>query len=309
MDSWRRKDLLGIAELEPAEIDLVLRTAASFHEVAERPIKKVPTLRGKTVLNLFFEPSTRTRSSFEIAEKRMSADAINFSTASSSLSKGESLLDTTRNLQAMAPDVLVIRHAHPRVPHQLAARLETSVINAGDGAHEHPTQALLDAFTILQHREKLAGLRVAIIGDIEHSRVVRSNVLLLRKMGASVVISGPRTMLPTCARALGADVVYSMDEALEGADVLMMLRIQLERQSRMSIPSADEYFALFGLDRARLSRANEGALVLHPGPMNRGVEIASDVADGAASVILEQVTSGLAVRMAVLYLLAGGTGS
>ncbi|REJ84153.1 MAG: aspartate carbamoyltransferase catalytic subunit [Acidobacteria bacterium] len=303
---WQRKDLLGIAELERTEIEAVLATAASFHEVATRPIKKVPTLRGKTVLNLFFEPSTRTRSSFEIAEKRMSADAINFSTAGSSLSKGESLLDTTRNLQAMSPDVLVIRHAHPRVPHQLAARLDTSVVNAGDGAHEHPTQALLDAFTILQHREQLDGLRVAILGDIEHSRVVRSNVLLLRKMGASVVIGGPYTMMPRSAEALGVDVAYSIDEALEGADVVMMLRVQTERQSRMSIPSADEYFALFGLDRARLRRANEGALVLHPGPINRGVEIASDVADGRASLILEQVSSGVAVRMAVLYLLAGG---
>lgn len=303
--SWTARHLLGIADLSAEEITLLLDTAESFREVAERPIKKVPTLRGKTVLNLFFESSTRTRTSFEIAEKRMSADAINFGTSSSSLSKGESMLDTSRNLEAMAPDVLVVRHPHPRVPHQLAERLDASIVNAGDGAHEHPTQALLDAFTIRRHKGRLDGLRVAIVGDIEHSRVVRSNVLLLKTMGASVVVAGPRTMLPRAASALGADVAYDLEEALEGADVVMMLRIQLERQSRRRLPSVDEYFHLFGLTAARLARAKDDAIVLHPGPMNRGVEIASDVADGGRSVILEQVANGVAVRMGVLYLLAG----
>ena len=303
--SWTARHLLGIADLSADEITLLLDTAESFREVAERPIKKVPTLRGKTVLNLFFEASTRTRTSFEIAEKRMSADAINFGASSSSLSKGESMLDTSRNLEAMAPDVLVVRHAHPRVPHQLAERLDASIVNAGDGAHEHPTQALLDAFTIRRHKGRLDGLRVAIVGDIEHSRVVRSNVLLLQTMGASVVVAGPRTMMPRAATALGADVAYDLEEALDEADVVMMLRIQLERQSRRRLPSTDEYFHLFGLTNARLGRAKEDAIVLHPGPMNRGVEIASDVADGGRSVILEQVANGVAVRMAVLYLLAG----
>jgi aspartate carbamoyltransferase catalytic subunit len=303
--SWRRKDLLGIAELGADEISLVLDTAESFREVAERPVKKVPALRGKTALNLFFESSTRTRSSFEIAEKRMSADAVNFSASGSSLEKGESLLDTTRNLEAMAPDVVVIRHGHPRVPHALAARVASRVINAGDGAHEHPTQALLDAFTIRLHKGRLRGLRIAIIGDLEHSRVLRSNLLLLRTMGADVVIAGPRTLVPAGVEALGAEVVYRLEEALEGADVVMMLRIQLERQGRMRLPSTDEYFRLFGLTRQRLRLAKDDAIVMHPGPMNRGVEIASDVADGERSVILEQVSNGLAVRMAVLYLLAG----
>ncbi len=306
---WSAKHLLGIAELEANDITSILDTAESFREVASRPIKKVPTLRGKTVLNVFFESSTRTRSSFEIAEKRMSADAINFSTSTSSLSKGESMLDTARNLEAMAPDVLVIRHPHPRVPHQLAGLIDSSIVNAGDGAHEHPTQALLDAFTIRRHKGTLEGLRVAIVGDIEHSRVVRSNVLLLRKMGASVVVAGPRTMMPRHAEALGAEVAYRVEDALEGADVVMMLRIQLERQgnsgSQLLLPSTDEYFHLFGLSAERLALAKDDAIVLHPGPMNRGVEITSEVADGARSVILEQVANGLAVRMAVLYLLAG----
>lgn len=317
---WTSKHLLGIAGLSAAEIESILDTAESFREVASRPIKKVPTLRGKTVVNVFFESSTRTRSSFEIAEKRMSADAINFSASTSSLAKGESMLDTARNLEAMAPDILVVRHPHARVPHQLADLLEASIINAGDGAHEHPTQALLDAFTIRRHKKNIAGLRVAIIGDIEHSRVVRSNLLLLREMGASVVIAGPRTVMPQQAEALGVEVSYRVEEALEGADVVMMLRIQLERQgggpggggtsrrpgrSQTLLPSNDEYYDLFGLSEARLALAKDDAIVLHPGPMNRGVEIASSVADGTQSVILEQVANGLAVRMAVLYLLAG----
>jgi aspartate carbamoyltransferase catalytic subunit len=302
---WTRKDLLGIAELSAEEITLILDTAESFREVSERPIKKVPTLRGKTVVNLFFEPSTRTRTSFEIAEKRLSADSINMSTSGSSLAKGESLVDTALNLQAMAPDLIVIRHGHPGVPHMLAGRIDSGVINAGDGAHEHPTQALLDAFTIRQHKGNLEGLRVVIVGDIEHSRVVRSNIHLLTKMGASVTLAGPRTMMPVEVEKLGVDVVYTLEEAVAGADVVMMLRIQLERQSRLLFPSVKEYFNLFGLTKARLKRAKRDVIIMHPGPINRGVEIASEVADGSYSVILEQVTNGVAVRMAILYLLSG----
>ena len=304
-EGWTRKDLVGIADLSPSEIQLVLDTAESFREVSERPIKKVPTLRGKTVVNLFFEPSTRTRSSFEIAEKRLSADSLNFSSSTSSLSKGETLVDTALNLQAMAPDLIVIRHAHPGVPHMLAERVPAGVINAGDGAHEHPTQALLDALTILQHKGRLEGLKISIVGDIEHSRVVRSNIHLLDKMGAEVTLAGPRTMMPVEVEKLGVRAVYTLDEAIQGADVIMMLRVQLERQSRMAFPSTREYFNLFGLTRERLKKAKRGVIIMHPGPMNRGVEIASDVADGPYSVILEQVANGVAVRMAVLYLLAG----
>ena len=302
---WDRKDLLGIEDLSPREIELILDNAESFQEVGKRPIKKVPTLRGKTVLNLFFEPSTRTRSSFEIAEKRLSADSLNFSASGSSLSKGETITDTALNLQAMSPDLIVIRHGHPGVPHLLARKLPSGIINAGDGAHEHPTQALLDAFTIRQHKGKIQGLTVAIIGDIEHSRVVRSNILLLKKMGADVVVAGPRTMMPAAAEKLGARVCFSLEEAIENADVIMMLRIQIERQSRVVFPSVREYFQLFGLTRSRLKNAPDDVIIMHPGPMNRGVEIASDVADGPFSVILEQVANGVAVRMAVLYLLSG----
>ncbi|HKV06970.1 MAG TPA: aspartate carbamoyltransferase catalytic subunit [Thermoanaerobaculia bacterium] len=302
---WTRKDLLGVAELSPAEIELILSTAESFREVGERPIKKVPTLRGKTVLNLFFEASTRTRSSFEIAEKRLSADNINFSTSGSALEKGESLIDTAMNLQAMAPDLVVIRHGCPGVPYMLAKRIKAGVINAGDGAHEHPTQALLDAFTILQHKKRLAGLKVAIVGDIEHSRVVRSNIHLLTKMGARVAVAGPRTLMPPDVEKMGVEVAYTLKDALKDADVVMMLRVQLERQGRMAFPSIREYFQLFGLTTERLKGAKEDVILMHPGPMNRGVEIASEVADGPYSVILEQVTHGVSVRMAVLYLLSG----
>jgi len=304
-EGWTRKDLIGIEDLSVPDIQLILDTAESFREVSERPIKKVPTLRGKTVMNLFFEPSTRTRSSFEIAEKRLYADSLNFSSSTSSLSKGESLVDTALNLQAMAPDLIVIRHGHPGVPHMLAERIPAGVINAGDGAHEHPTQALLDAMTILQHKSQLEGLKVSIVGDIEHSRVVRSNIHLLNKMGAEVTLAGPRTMMPVEVEKLGVRAVYTLDEAIRGADVIMILRVQLERQSRMAFPSTREYFNLFGLTRERLKRAKRGVIIMHPGPMNRGVEIASDVADGPYSVILEQVANGVAVRMAVLYLLAG----
>ena len=302
---WQRGDLLGVAELSKTEILHVLDTAESFVEVAARPIKKVPTLRGKTVINLFFEPSTRTSSSFEIAEKRLSADNINFSTSSSSLSKGETLLDTARNLEAMAPDLVVIRHAHPRVPHALAERIAAGVINAGDGAHEHPTQALLDAFTIRRRKGRVEGLKIAIVGDVAHSRVVRSNVLCLTRLGAEVTVAGPRTMMPEEPESLGARVVYSLEEAIEGADVVMMLRVQLERQARAAFPSEREYFEFFGLTAERLRHAREDAIIMHPGPVNRGIEIASEVADGPWSVILEQVANGVAVRMAVLYLLAG----
>jgi aspartate carbamoyltransferase catalytic subunit len=300
-----RKDLLGIAELEPWEVELILDSAQTFLEVAQRPIKKVPTLRGKTVVNLFFEPSTRTRSSFEIAEKRLSSDSLNFSSSSSALVKGESLIDTALNLQAMAPDLIVIRHGHPGVPHMLAGRIDAGVINAGDGAHEHPTQALLDALTIRQNKGRLEGLTVAIVGDIEHSRVVRSNIHLLTKMGATVRVAGPRTMMPVSIETMGVEVAHTLEDAIEGADVVMMLRIQLERQGKKLFPSVREYFQLFGLTRERLKAAKRDAIVMHPGPMNRGVEIASDVADGRTSVILEQVANGVAVRMAVLYLLSG----
>ncbi len=300
------RHLLGIEGLTPEEITLILDTADGFAQVSEREIKKVPTLRGKTVVNFFVEPSTRTRSSFEVAEKRLSADSLNFSTSTSSLVKGETLIDTAKNLEAMAPDFIVIRHSEPGAPHLLSRICRSSIINAGDGAHEHPTQALLDAYTMRQHKKGLRGLRVAIVGDIAHSRVVRSNIHLLRTMGADVVIGGPATLLPRRLEALGVEVTSSLDAALEGADVVMMLRVQLERQKRGYFPTIREYFQLFGLTEERLKRAKPDAIVMHPGPINRGVELSSEVADGPRSVILEQVTNGVAVRMAVLYLLAGG---
>lgn len=303
---WNRKDLLGIEELSLEEIELILDTAESFREISERPIKKVPTLRGKTVVNLFLEPSTRTRSSFELAEKRLSADGMNFSSSNSSLAKGEGLIDTALTLQAMAPDLIVIRHQHPGVPHLLARRVAAGVINAGDGAHEHPTQALLDALTIRLHKGRLAGLKVSIVGDIEHSRVARSNIHLLTKMGVDVTVGGLRTMMPPGIEDLGVRAVNSLEEAVAGADVVMMLRIQKERVGGGRLfPSDDEYFGIFGLTARHLEAAAPGALVMHPGPMNRGVEISSEVADGPQSVILEQVANGVAVRMAVLYLLSG----
>jgi len=303
----QRKDLLGIEDLSAEEILLILDTASSFKEVAARPIKKVPTLRGRTVMNLFFESSTRTRASFEIAEKRLSADSVSFGSVSgSSVSKGETLLDTARTLEAMAPDILVMRHASSGAPHFIARMCKSSVVNAGDGMHEHPTQALLDAFTIRERKGKLQGLRVAIVGDIVHSRVARSNLWLLTKLGAEVVLAGPPTLMPPGIGRLGARVTRSVDEAVEGVDVVMMLRIQTERLSGHDFPSAREYFRLFGLTAERLARARSDAILMHPGPMNRGVEIDSSVADGPESVILDQVTNGVAVRMAVLYLLSGG---
>lgn len=301
---WTRKDLLGIADLSRAEIEVLLDTAETFAEVGKRPIKKVPTLRGRTVLNLFFEASTRTRSSFELAEKRLSADSLNFSGSGSALEKGETLLDTAFNLEAMAPDLIVVRHQHPGVPHLLAQRLQSGIINAGDGAHEHPTQALLDAFTIRRHKGRIAGLTVAIVGDIDHSRVVRSNIHCLTKLGAQVRIAGPRTMMPCHLERLGVEVCYDLDSAIADADVVMMLRVQLERHQRGLFPSTREYFRTFGLTEERLRRARPDVIVMHPGPMNRGVEIDSAVADGRASVILDQVANGVSVRMAVLYLLS-----
>ena len=298
--------LLGIEPMTSDEITLILDTAEGFSDIAAREIKKVPTLRGKTVVNFFVEPSTRTRSSFELAEKRLSADSLNFSTSTSSLVKGETLLDTLRNLEAMSPDFIVLRHSEAGAPHFVARHGRTPIVNAGDGAHEHPTQALLDAFTIRRRKERLAGLKVAIVGDILHSRVARSNVHLLTKMGAEVVLCGPPTLLPRGLERLGARVTHRMDEAIEGADVVMMLRIQRERMTGGFFPTLREYATFYGLDAQRLKRAARDAIVMHPGPINRGVEIMGDVADGEASVILDQVRSGVAVRMAVLYLLAGG---
>jgi aspartate carbamoyltransferase catalytic subunit len=300
----RSKDLLGIELLEADEIVLLLDTADSMRTIAERPIKKVPALRGRMVVNLFFEASTRTRFSFETAEKWLSADSLNFSGGKgTSVEKGETLLDTARTLQAMSPDLVVVRHSSAGVPHLLARHLEAGVINAGDGAHEHPTQALLDALTIRQRLGRLRGLRVVIAGDIAYSRVARSNVFLLTKMGADVVLCGPPTLLPPHLEELGVAVTTDLDRAIEGANVVMVLRMQLERQRRSLFPSTREYFTRYGLTAERLSRAHEDAIVMHPGPMNRGVEIASDVADSARSVILDQVANGVAVRMAVLYLL------
>jgi aspartate carbamoyltransferase catalytic subunit len=302
----RSKDLLGIESLSPEEIVLLLDTAESMREIGQRPIKKVPALRGRMVVNLFFEASTRTRFSFETAEKWLSADSLNFSARGSSVEKGESLLDTARNLQAMSPDLIVIRHGSPGVPQFLARNLEAGVVNAGDGAHEHPTQALLDALTIRQRLGRLEGLRVLIAGDVAHSRVVRSNIWLLNKMGAKVVVCGPPTLLPPRIEEMGVEVTTDFDAALSGADVVMMLRMQLERQGSALYPSTREYFRRYGLSAQRLRRARPEAIVMHPGPMNRGVEIASDVADSGRSVILDQVSNGVAVRMAVLYLLVGG---
>ncbi len=304
----RSHHLLGIEELDPSEIELILDTALAMKEVGSRAIKKVPTLRGRTVVNLFFEPSTRTRMSFELAEKRLSADTLGMTTSGSSVVKGETLADTARTIEAMAPDMIVMRHASSGAPHHLARVCRSSIINAGDGTHEHPTQALLDAFTIRERKGRLAGLRVAIIGDLMHSRVLRSNVWLLTKMGASVVVCGPATLIPPGLDHLGVRVTTSMDDALDGADVVMMLRVQHERMHGLFLPTVREYFNLFGLTPARMQRAADEAIVMHPGPMNRGVEIDSEVADGPWSVILDQVANGVAVRMAVLYLLAGEEG-
>ncbi|HET9252341.1 MAG TPA: aspartate carbamoyltransferase catalytic subunit [Candidatus Eisenbacteria bacterium] len=299
-----RKDLLGLEDLSADEIVTILDNARTFREVLDRPIPKVPSLRGMTAANLFFEPSTRTRLSFELAEKRLSADTVNFQTSGSSVSKGETLRDTARNIEAMGIHLVVIRHQASGAPHYLARHLEAGVINAGDGTHEHPTQGLLDIYTMREQRGRIAGLRVAIVGDVMHSRVARSNMWGLVKLGAEVVIAGPPTMMPAEVERFGVSVARSVDEAIEGADVVNILRIQLERQCAGLYPSLREYARVYGVTAERIRRAKPDVTVMHPGPMNRGVEIAQDVADGEHSVILQQVTNGVAVRMAVLYLLS-----
>jgi aspartate carbamoyltransferase catalytic subunit len=304
--SWHRKHLLDIESLSPEELTTVLDTAREFKVVGERDIKKVPALQGKTVVNFFVEPSTRTRVSFELSAKRLSADIINFSTDASSFQKGESLKDTARTLEALNADIIVIRHKAAGAPHFLARFLNAHVVNAGDGAHEHPTQALLDVFTIREKKGDIAGLNVTILGDILFSRVARSNIWALRKLGANVTLCGPSTLVPRVFEQMGCRVTYDLDDALTGADVINLLRIQHERQRKTMFPSIGEYARLFGLNRARLAKAKPDALIMHPGPMNRGVEIESDLADGDRAVILEQVTNGIAVRMAVLYLVHGG---
>ncbi len=302
----RRKDLLGIADLSAEEIQHILETASSLKEISARAIKKVPTLRGRTVVTVFYEPSTRTRLSFEIAAKRLSADTVNLTVSASSAVKGEVLADTAHNLEAMQPDLLVIRHQASGAPHFLAKKLKCGVINAGDGLHEHPTQALLDMLTVQEAKGRLDGLKIAIIGDIAHSRVARSNILGFTKMGAEVTVAGPATMLPPYLDTLGARVAYSVEEAVKDVDVIMMLRLQLERMGQMYLSTLREYAVHFGLALRHLELAKEDAIIMHPGPLNRGVEISPEVADGPRSVILEQVTNGVAVRMAVLLLLIGG---
>ncbi len=299
------RHLLGLEGVSADEISLILDTAVSFREIIERPIKKVPTLRGITVLNLFYEPSTRTKISFELAEKRLSADSITFTKAMSSVKKGETLKDTVRNIEAMKINMVVVRHGSSGVPYFLTQCMDSNIINAGDGSHEHPTQALLDMFTIRQKYGKLKGLRVVLIGDVKHSRVVRSNIWGLKTMGCSVAVCGPSTLQPYEVEKFGVDVYTDLDEAIDGADVVNIMRIQLERQQSGFLASQREYTNLFGVTAERLKLLNKNYTVMHPGPMNRGVEITPEVADGKSSVILEQVTNGQAVRMAVLYLLSG----
>jgi aspartate carbamoyltransferase catalytic subunit len=306
---WTRKDLLEIKSLEPGEIQTILDTAASMREIASREIKKVPALRGKTVVNLFLEPSTRTRTSFEIAGKWLSADVINVAGSSSSAVKGETLLDTARNLEAMSPDGVVIRHVASGAAHMLARTLRCSVINAGDGMHEHPTQALLDLLTIRDKRGHLEGLSAAIVGDIAHSRVARSNIWGMRRMGMTVTVAGPPTLMPAGVEELGVKVVHRLEDAIRDVDVIMMLRLQQERMTAAYVPSLREYSRLYGLSLERLRAARDDVLIMHPGPVNRGIEIAPEVADGPYSVILDQVANGVAVRMALLYLLVGGRGT
>ena len=299
------RGLLGIEDLERADIESILETAERMQEIGRRDVKKVPTLRGRTIVNLFFEPSTRTRTSFEIAGKRLSADVVNFTPASSSLTKAETILDTAKNLDAMAPDAVVVRHAVAGVPKRIADELAAPVINAGDGAHEHPTQALLDLLTVYEKKGRIDGLTVTIIGDIAHSRVARSDIYAFRKMGAEVRLAAPPTMLPMDVESLGVKGFTSLREAIDGADVVMALRIQFERLTGALFPSVREYSATFGVDRAKLRYAKDDAIVMHPGPVNRGVELSHDLADHRPSVILDQVRNGVAIRMAVLYLLAG----
>ena len=305
--SLKRKDLVSLASLSADEILHILETADSFKEVTGREIKKVPALRGKTVVNLFFEPSTRTRTSFELAAKRLSADVINFSPSSSSVVKGETLLDTARNIEAMQADVIVVRHPSAGAADSLAGGVRASVINAGDGWHEHPTQALLDLYTLRDKQLEFRGLKVVLVGDVAHSRVARSNICALVKLGAEVRVVGPPTMIPLHLDRLGVRIHFHLDEALDGADAIMMLRLQLERQGRALFPNIREYSRLYGLTADRVKLAKPSVLVMHPGPINRGVEIAPEVADSLSSVILDQVANGVAVRMAVLYLLSGAS--
>lgn len=305
MSGLSSRHLLGLEGVPRADIETILHTTDTFREVLDRTIKKLPTLRGITVLNLFYEPSTRTRISFELAEKRLSADTINFSKSGSSVSKGESLRDTVQNIEAMKLDMVVVRHGSSGVPYFLTQCMDANIINAGDGAHEHPTQALLDMYTIYKKYGSLDGLRVVLVGDVKHSRVIRSNIWGLKTMGASVALCGPGTLLPMEVEKFGCDVYTNVDEALEGADVVNIMRIQLERQRAGLFPTHREYTNLFGINKERLKRLNKNFTVMHPGPMNRGLEITSEVADGDNSVILDQVTNGQAVRMAVLYLLSG----
>jgi len=306
--AFRHRHIFGMEQFSPADIAHIIATARSFKEISSRPIKKVPVLRGKTVVNIFFEPSTRTRLSFEIAAKRLSADTFNIAAATSSAAKGETLADTAKNLMAMNPDVLILRHSSAGAPQLLARHVEAAVINAGDGAHEHPSQSLLDIMTIMEHKGDLAGLKIAIIGDIAHSRVAGSNIRGFSKMGARVFLAGPKTFIPHGVDALGATVCQGVDEAVDGADVVMALRIQRERMSDPLIPSSREYAKCYGVNGELLKQAKPDAIVMHPGPVNRGVEINPDIADGSRSVILEQVTNGVAVRMALLYLVTGGQG-
>lgn len=300
------KNLLGIEGLRVEEIRSLLNMTTAFKEISRREIKKVPTLRGRTIVNLFFEPSTRTRTSFELAAKRLSADAVNISSSTSSVVKGETLIDTVKNLQAMHPDLIIMRHSAAGAPHFLARHVETPVINAGDGAHEHPTQALLDLYTMEEHGGEVRGKTIGIVGDIAHSRVARSNILCLTKMGAKVIVCGPPTLIPKGIEAMKVEVAYDLDAILPRLDIIMMLRIQLERQRRGHFPSISEYSKFYGLNRRRLERCKPEILVMHPGPVNRGIELEPDVADGSRSVILDQVENGLALRMALLYILAGG---
>jgi aspartate carbamoyltransferase catalytic subunit len=306
--TFKRKHLLGLEELEPQEIMAFLESAKVFREVLDRPIKKVAPLRGLTVVNLFFEPSTRTRVSFELAEKRLSADTVSFTTAGSSVKKGETLKDTVRNIEAMKIDMIVIRHQSAGVPYFLTRFSDACIVNAGDGQHEHPTQGLLDLYTIWNKYKKIKGLRVVLMGDAKHSRVIRSNIWGLTKLGASVAVCGPPTLLPVEMEKMGVEIFTDVDKALDGADVVNVMRIQLERQTSGLLPSLREYTTLFGITKERLRRLNKNFTIMHPGPINRGIELADDVADCDSSVILEQVTNGVAVRMAVLYLLAASEG-
>ena len=303
---FQHKHILGMEELSSRDITFILDAAESFKEISQRPIKKVPTLRGKTVIHLFFEPSTRTRLSFEIAAKRMSADTFNISASTSSAKKGETLIDTAKNLASMNPDIIVIRHSSSGSPHLLAKHIRASVINAGDGTHEHPSQALLDMMTVREKKGRIAGLKIAIIGDISHSRVAHSNILGFTKMGAKVYVSGPATLIPAGIEQMGAIVCPRVADAVEDADVVMALRIQQERQLDPLLPTLREYASFFGINRSLMRAAKPDAIIMHPGPINRGVEMTTDVADGEQSVIMDQVTNGVAVRMALLYLIMGG---